>query len=202
MDGADEPLRSAGADEGSEVDTDQQLVDGCRAGDKRAWRRLLDRYGRLVYSIPRNLGLSDADAEDVAQATFAAFLSGVDGIHSTERLGAWLSTVARRQSIRIWERRERDRALLAATPPVETDHDGWTSRVEEIEWVDQALAAVSERCRRLLTVLYFTDPAPSYQEAAAQLGLPVGSIGPTRGRCLDALQEQLEKLSPGSVNGS
>lgn len=194
--GGSDPLPFWRAIEGETVETDQQLVEGCRVGDRRAWRRLLDRYGRLVYSIPRNLGLSEADAEDVAQATFAAFLSGIDGIHTGERLGAWLSTVARRQSIRVWERRERDRAILASSSASELDHDSWTIRVEEIEWVDQALAALSERCRRLLTTLYFTEPAPSYVEAAERLGLPVGSIGPTRGRCLDALETELKRLAP------
>lgn len=171
---------------------DRELIDGCRRGDRRAWRRTLDRYGRLVYSIPIQLGLSPEDADDVAQATFAEFLAGIDGIRADDRLGGWLATVARRQSIRIIERRDRDRRGLDALPHDAVDHDEWTSRVAEIEWVDQALATLPDRCRRLLGLLYFTDPAPTYEHVAAQLGLPVGSVGPTRARCLESLETALQ----------
>lgn len=170
---------------------DRPLIEGCRRGDRRAWRRVLDRYGRLVYSIPLQLGLSAEDADDVAQATFAEFLAGIDGITTDDRLGAWLGTVARRQSIRVIERRERDRRGLDALPHDAAADDEWTARVADVQWVDRALAELPERCRRLLTLLYFTDPAPSYDEVSVALGIPVGSIGPTRARCLTALEAAL-----------
>ena len=172
---------------------DRDLIEGCRRGDRRAWRRTLDRYGRLVYSIPLQLGLSTDDADDVAQATFAEFLAGIDSIVTDDRLGAWLGTVARRQSIRLIERRERDRHGLDALPHDLVDHDEWTARVAEIEWVDQALAQLPERCRHLLVLLYFTDPPSSYERIAAALDMPIGSVGPTRGRCLASLETELAR---------
>lgn len=175
---------------------DRALIDGCRRGDRRAWRRLLDRYGRLVYSIPLQLGLAPHDADDVAQATFAAFLDGIDTITTDDRLGPWLGTVARRQSIRVIERRDRDRRGLDALAYDPAADDAWTARVAEVEWVDRALAELPERCRRLLALLYFADTPPSYEEVAATLGMPIGSIGPTRARCLAALETELERSAP------
>jgi RNA polymerase sigma factor (sigma-70 family) len=177
---------------------DQRLLERCRTGDTRAWNRLVERYGRLVYSIPMNLGIGADDADDVAQSTFAELLASIDSIRDAERLGGWLATVAKRQSIRVIERRERDRRGLEHLPVDAVDHDAFTRRVEEIEWVDQAMAAVPERCRRLLTLLYFTEPAPSYQEVASMLGIPLGSIGPTRGRCMEALASELDRLRQGA----
>jgi RNA polymerase sigma factor (sigma-70 family) len=178
----------------SRVNDDRQLIDGCRAGDRRSWRRLLDRYERLVYAVPYNLGMSGEDADDVVQSTFAIFLERIDTLTTNDRLGAWLSTVARRQTFRLWERRQRDQAV--AERAVESVDDGaWAIRIEEVEWVDRALAGLNERCRALLTLLYFTDPPPAYDEVARDLGRPVGSIGPTRARCLATLERLLADLT-------
>lgn len=175
------------------VDNDRQLIDGCRGGDRRAWRRLLDRYERLVYAVPHNLGVSGEDADDIVQSTFTIFLERIDTLTTNDRLGAWLSTVARRQTFRLWERRQRDHAV--AERAVESvDDDAWATRIEEVEWVDRALAGLNERCRALLTQLYFTDPPPAYDEVARNLGRPVGSIGPTRARCLATLEKLLAEL--------
>jgi RNA polymerase sigma factor (sigma-70 family) len=175
------------------VDTDRQLIDGCRAGDRRAWRRLLERYERLVYAVPHNLGMSGEDADDVVQSTFAIFLERIDTLTTDDRLGAWLSTVARRQTFRLWERRDRDQAVMDRSNEV-VDDDAWSTRIAEIEWVDRALAGLNERCRTLLTLLYFTDPPPPYDDVARRLGRPVGSIGPTRARCLATLEKLLAEL--------
>ena len=93
---------------------DQSLLRACQNGDRKAWQTMLDRYERLVYSIPLNFGLSHSDADDVAQATFSALLRGMGSITDEDRLGAWLGTVARRQTWRLVERRRRE-------PPVSDD---------------------------------------------------------------------------------
>ena len=123
-------------------------------------------YERLVYSIPVNMGLRAEDADDVVQATFAEFLGNIDLIREPDRVGSWLATVSKRQSIRVIERRERDRRGVDSLPTDVVDDDEWTRRVEEIEWVEQAMAMPSDRCRRLLTALCFTDPAPAYEDIA------------------------------------
>jgi RNA polymerase sigma factor (sigma-70 family) len=173
---------------------DQSLLRACQNGDRKAWQTMLDRYERLVYSIPLNFGLSHSDADDVAQATFSALIRGLDSITDEDRLGAWLGTVARRQTWRLVERRRRE-------PPVSDDRldrvsteDSVTDLTANLEWVHQGMAKMDARCRDLLTVLYFSEDAPAYAAVADEFGIPVGSIGPTRARCLDKLRSFLEQL--------
>jgi RNA polymerase sigma factor (sigma-70 family) len=173
---------------------DQSLLQACRRGDARAWQQIVDRYERLVYSIPLNFGLRHADADDVAQTTFTALLKSLDAIEDEERLGAWLATVARRQTWRLVERQRRespdDHAHLDR---ITTDDDART-KVERLEWLHQGLSLVDDRCRELLTSLYFDDSEPAYAVVAARFGIPIGSIGPTRARCLQKLRTHLETL--------
>lgn len=173
---------------------DQSLLRACQKGDRKAWQTLLDRYERLVYSIPLNFGLSHSDAEDVAQATFSALIRGIGSIADEQRLGAWLGTVARRQTWRLVERRRRE-------PPTSDDRldrisseDTVAARAENLEWVHQALTKIDGRCRDLLIALYFGEETPSYAEVAAEFGIPVGGVGPTRARCLEKLRVCLEEL--------
>jgi RNA polymerase sigma factor (sigma-70 family) len=168
------------------------LLERCRRGDQRAWREVLDQFQRLVYSIPLNLGLSAEDAADVTQATFMALLQALDRIDDPERLGSWLATVARRQSIRIIERRVHDNERMNETVLVVNDDESHRI-VEELQWVHDAVKQLSGRCQELMIQLYFTDPQPSYDDVAQELGIPLGSIGPTRARCLGKLRDLLEQ---------
>jgi RNA polymerase sigma factor (sigma-70 family) len=173
---------------------DQSLLVGCRRGDPRAWRDLLDRYERLVYSIPLNFGLSHADADDVAQTTFAALVRSLDAIEDEERLGAWLATVSRRHTWRLVERRRRESPNDHQALDTTSTDDEATAKVERLEWVHQGLVRLDERCRELLTNLYFDEAAPSYVDVADRFNIPVGSIGPTRARCLQKLKSLLDSL--------
>ena len=76
-------------------------------------------------------------------------------------------------------------------------HDVDEQRIGDVEWVIQALDVVPERCRALLQALYFSEEEPSYADVAQRLGIPIGSIGPTRARCLSAMREALERLDRG-----
>ncbi len=186
---------------------DEALLARCRRGDERAWSVLVARYERLVHSIPLNLGLGPDDAADVTQACFSALLRAIDTIETPGRISAWLSTVAKRESIRIIERRTRERTLGDRTPregrgeglsvdgldasasgPT-ADDDQIHRLAADVEWVHQGLQRVSPRCREVLTMLYFSGV--TYEEAATRLGMPIGSLGPTRGRCLDRLRAVL-----------
>jgi RNA polymerase sigma factor (sigma-70 family) len=185
---------------------DEALLSRCRRGDERAWSTLIERYERLVYAIPLNLGLGPDDAADVTQATFATLLRSIDTIETPGRIGAWLSTVAKREAIRIIERRDRERALgeraAGDVHAAGTDDDGHDvaaglsaddDRIHQlaadVEWVHQGLQHLSSRCHEVLTTLYFSGI--TYEEAATRLGMPIGSLGPTRGRCLDRLRAAL-----------
>lgn len=167
----------------------------------------MDKYGRLVFSIPLNYGLSREDAADISQITFTIFMQGMDSMRDDSRLGAWLATVARRHTWRLMKKNRREKARgsedladsdLAESAAMlfgggEASGDA-PERWETIEWLDQGLSKIGDRCRNLIIVLYFDEGIPSYTDAAQKLGMPIGSIGPTRARCLKRLRAALEEL--------
>ena len=179
-------------------DTDQGLIEACRRGETGAWEALLEKYERLVFSIPLNYDLSRDDAADVAQITFTILIQSLDSLDDDSRLGAWLSTVARRHTWRLLQRNRREStgkhgdlkesATLVGEGGTET-----LERWEMIEWLDHGLNLLDERCRQLLLALYFDPEGPSYAEVAGRFGMPLGSVGPTRARCLQRLKRVLEE---------
>lgn len=188
--------------------SDADLVRACRDGDAAAWRALIERYERLVYAIPLRMGLDRDDAADVFQLTCAALLNSLDAIHDPARLGGWLATVARRHSWATIRRRAgsvplaelddgAEAALAAGAAALGAPGAAVLApdRIQSWElalWLDQGLVKLSAKCRDLLTALYLDVTEPSYVEVAARLGIPVGSIGPTRARCLERLRQVLE----------
>lgn len=183
--------------------TDEALVLACRRGDPHSWERLIARYQRLIYSIPRRAGLDEDQAADVFQQVFMTLLQHLDRIEEPARIGAWLATTARRETWRV-SKRER----LRATRPRAQDDDTEDSaeqlpddaplpdetllRLEAQQRVRTAVGALDNRCRTLITLLFYrSDPLP-YTTIAATLGTTEGSIGPTRARCLQKLRRLLE----------
>lgn len=174
---------------------DQALLVACRAGDQQAWARLLDKYERLVYSIPLNYGLAPEDAADIAQLAFTYLLQSLATLPEDSNVGGWLATVARRHTWRLLNRRKRQ------APVTELDHESTSElipdrknaieRWEIIEWLNAGLNQIGDRCRELLVALYFETAEPSYAEIAQRLGMAEGSVGPTRARCLQRLKEML-----------
>jgi DNA-directed RNA polymerase specialized sigma24 family protein len=133
-------------------------------------------------------GLSQDDAADVTQSTFAALVDQIASLEVPNGLGGWLSTVARRQSWRL--RRSRDiEVALAAGHDAEAEPD---PELDDTRWLEAQLMLLPAPCGALLTALFFDNSEPSYAELAVRLGRPVGSIGPTRARCLERLRRVLE----------
>lgn len=180
-------------------ETDEELLQACRQGDARGWHEVLDRYERLLYSIPLNCGLTAEDAADVVQLTLTIFLQKLDELDDNSNLSAWLATVARRHSWRRLAQRRREQLGYQADVAEELERvadrqDRLTLvRWELLEWLDQGLRELDPHCRELLVALYFAPGSPSYAEVAAQLGMAVGSIGPTRARCLEKLRIGLQE---------
>lgn len=180
---------------------DEVLIRACREGDAEAWKSLLRKYERLVFSIPLNYGLSREDAADISQLTFTILLESIEKLPENSRLGGWLATVARRHTWRLMKRNRQevtDRyADLAESATLLSGSDTEFAEPWELtEWLDQGLSRITERCQTLLFLLYFRPEQPSYAEIAAQLGMPVGSIGPTRARCLQLLKQTLTGNAP------
>lgn len=180
--------------------TDDELIAGCRAGDAAAWEQVLALYERLVYSIPLSYGLTREEAADIAQLTFTALLQALDTLAAESQLAPWLATVARRNSWRVLQQQRRRSpddldALDAAAALIDRDSATPLERWELVEWLNSGLGRMGERCRALLIALYFEGGEPAYSEIAARLGIPVGSVGPTRARCLEQLRRLLTELS-------
>ncbi|GAB4128729.1 MAG: sigma-70 family RNA polymerase sigma factor [Roseiflexaceae bacterium] len=180
------------------ADQDDQLILACRRGDADAWEQLLDRYERLVLAIPRSYGLSADDAADIAQLTFTSLIQHLDRLQADTRLAAWLVTVARRTTWRTIERRRSESAfepyeLDSRLPWLVGQPDQQIERWELTEWLHGGLAHLGERCRDLILALYFAPDEPSYAEISERLGVPLGSIGPNRARCLAQLRQALER---------
>lgn len=179
---------------------DSRLVEACLAGEPRAWESLVRRHERLVYAVARSYRLSDADLGDVFQEVFAALVSGLPRLQDSRALVRWLSSTTQRIARATALRRRREHALavnpdeiprLAANePPVGADLE----RLEEQAMIRLALAALAPRCQRLLEALYFEEPSPAYAEISRRLGVPMGSIGPTRARCIERLRAAMGAL--------
>jgi RNA polymerase sigma factor (sigma-70 family) len=174
---------------------DDELVQAARQGDQTAWDDLVARHGSRVWAVARAHRLSSADAEDVFQVTFMRLVTHIDTIRDPSRVGAWLATTARHECLRILRRSGRavpagDDDVLDAPDPLLPPVESGLLADERQSALYAALARLSERCQRLLRVL-MADPEPSYEEVGLALDMPIGSIGPTRGRCLKHLRREL-----------
>jgi RNA polymerase sigma factor (sigma-70 family) len=170
------------------------LVQAAAAGDRQAWDHVVDRFSGLLWSVAAGYRLSHADAADVLQTTWLKLLENLGNLRDPERVGAWLATTARRECQRALRRVDRvmpvgdERELEpegAGPPPPET----LVLESERDRALWDAFAQLSERCQRLLRIVVVISPP--YEEAAAALEMPVGSIGPTRARCLARLRRNL-----------
>jgi RNA polymerase sigma factor (sigma-70 family) len=180
---------------GAEVPT-AQLVHAAAAGDRAAWDGLVGRYSGLVWAVARGHRLQGDDAADVFQTTWLRLVEQLPRIREPERVGAWLATTARRECLRVLRRSGRETVghpgMLEAVPDDAPGFDEGLVRAEQHEALWHHLQTSSDRCRRLLRVLV-ADPPLSYLEVAEVLEMPIGSIGPTRRRCLEQLRRRLEE---------
>jgi RNA polymerase sigma factor (sigma-70 family) len=174
-----------------------QLVRRAADGDRRAWERLVDQFSRLIWAMTRDFRLPESDAADVVQATWLRLLEHIDRIEYPERIGSWLATTARHECLRHVAAGKRvvliqnDDGQLADALSHQPAVDERLLADERAREVREAMTRLPSRWQQLLELL-MADPPASYAEISDQLGLPVGSIGPTRGRCLDRLRVLLQ----------
>ena len=173
--------------------TDAELIDACRRGDDAAWATLVERHAGLVRSIPRRYRFSDADADDVVQATFLALHRSIGRIDDGQALPKWLMTTAHRESWLIGRDRNVSLDLTGDFHDIHHPHEDVVSLGEERALIRRAMENLGGRCRELLERLYAPD-RPPYDVLAQDLDMPIGSIGPTRARCLDKLRGLAEAL--------
>jgi len=170
--------------------TDASLVRACLAGDSAAWEALIHRYRRLIFSIPVAYRLPADDAEEIFQRVVVKLFEHLGRLKNAKALPAWIVVTTRREC-QSWFRGQR-------RTETETELDGLATEPEDVDrridgvrsqhTLALALEKLDRTCKDLLSTLYLEDPTPSYAEISGRLGRPVGSLGPTRKRCLKKLR--------------
>jgi RNA polymerase sigma factor (sigma-70 family) len=179
-----------------------ELIAAARAGDSLAYEEVIHRYEHFVWSIVRSFRLSNADAHDAVQATWLRLVENLGRLRDPEHLGSWLATTASRECLRIirrgaretWDVEERlaQRADEVSPAPEESAVDGIMA---EVLW--EHVAVLPPRGQALLRAMTRSD-APAYAELSQTMNMPIGSIGPTRGRYLRRLRQHLESAGLGA----
>ena len=175
--------------------TDDELVTMIRGGGAKreaAWSDMLRRHTPKMYGVARSFDIDQATAEDLVQTAWLRFLERSDQLRDTSSVGPWLCMIVRNEARRLVTRRR--------TIPIA---DGWETRpadtpppvagmiaAEQAVALRSAFARLGDDCRQLLTLM-LADPALSYDEIAAALDRPRGSLGPSRQRCLEHLRRLL-----------
>jgi len=183
---------------------DVVLVSRCRRGEGAAWETLVHRYQRLVYAIVRRAGLDEHTAADVFQTVFARLVAYLPRIVDPQRLQAWIVTTAKREALLVLKRGQRTVSMTRADDAGDGEPD-WEiaddsplpeealAELQQQDRVRQALDRLETRCRELLLMLFAdADEKLAYEEVAQRLGISVGSIGPTRSRCLGKLRRLVD----------
>jgi RNA polymerase sigma factor (sigma-70 family) len=180
--------------------SDGDLLRECRRGDESAWNELVERYQRLIATIPRRAGLSEEQTSDVFQEVFLTLFEKLDEIEQPDKLRSWLVTTAK---FKTWgiirgqkgfyspeteEEMELEMANLADNSPLA---DEVLIEIEQQHQIRTALLQMEERCQKILSMIYLRDSAASYAEVAVAIGVGETSISPMRKRCLDKLAKIL-----------
>jgi RNA polymerase sigma factor (sigma-70 family) len=169
-----------------------ELLDAARGGSDDALSRIVTEHSPLLWHVARAAGLSSGDAEDVMQTVWLRLLAHLDDIRTSTALTGWRVRASGRKQV------------PAGSEALDTLPDQGTGPQEQVLIDDQrrtmwvAIAQLSERCQELLRVVAFV-PRPDYSAVAAELGMPIGSVGPTRGRCLAKLRVLLGLDPEGSL---
>jgi len=169
------------------------LVIRARDGDQQAWDALVERHATLIWSICRRYHLAGADAEDVAQAVWLRLVDQLHRLREPAAIAGWLATTTRRECSRALRAARRPQVAWPELDAETIPDDQAPTAEQELLAAErhaalrEALAQLTPREQQLLVILAADPPVP-YAEISARLCIPVGSIGPTRGRCLDKLR--------------
>lgn len=183
---------------------DRELIAACLSGEHAAWETLISRYQRLIFSIPLKSRLSADDAADIFQSVCLKLFEKLATLREHDKISSWLITTTTRECWRVSARgrREPPQTLnarddnesdsLAEIPAVQPLADEQHEMLELQQTLRTAIDTLSERCRELLTMLFYEPEEASYAEIARRMAMPVPSVGPTRARCLEKLKRVLQ----------
>ena len=182
---------------------DRALVEACLSGDAESWELLIRRYQRLIYSVPMRAGFSPVDAADIFQSVCLKLFEKLPTLRKYDKLASWLMTTTTRECWRVVEKRRRENQPSIYDDEYENDiikmlksseplADQQRIAFERQQTVREAIEALSERCRALIRMLFYSKEEPSYSDISRSMNLPLNSIGPTRARCLAKLKRILK----------
>jgi RNA polymerase sigma factor (sigma-70 family) len=175
---------------------DDVLIEECLLGNEAAWSELIDKYKNLIFSIPVKFGLSADDATDIFQAVCFSLINDLQQLRNPQALAAWLIRLTVHKCIRfkrenhVYVGTEIDEGHLIETGSLP---DQLLQELEREQILRETVAEMSPECKRLIDLLFFSNPPLRYDQAAQKMGLAKGSIGATRMRCLDKLRNLLVK---------
>jgi RNA polymerase sigma factor (sigma-70 family) len=176
---------------------DRRLVSECLKGNDEAWSALIDKYKRLIYSIPVKYGFSPDEATDIFQAVCLELLSELSKLRKPEALPKWIIQITAHKCFHGKREKQRTDVTDPNDPAFEQSTPAQAERIlreaEEELKLRQVLAALPDRCQELIRMLFFEEPARPYAEVARALGIATGSIGFIRQRCLDRARREFEK---------
>ena len=180
--------------------SDERLVALCLKGDQQAWADLVDKYKNLIYSIPIKLGMYD-EAADIFQSVCLDLLSDLPKLREPKALPKWLMQVCyhkclehRTKGRRQVQLEDEDAENLPADQSTSALPEEMLAQLQREQMIRDVVCGLSPRCERMVRMLFFETPPRPYQDIAKELGIATGSIGFIRGRCLDRLRKQLEKM--------
>lgn len=177
----------------SKYKTDPRLVQACLKGDHSAWNELVERYQRLVFSIPRQYGLSGPDAEDVMQNVFEIVFRRLETLRDHTILSSWIIRITHRATVHHMRKGHNDQELLDEVCGIDKVGTKQLEHLETQHLVRQALKRLDTQSRKLMEA-FLSDSPPSYAELAKKLACPIGSIGPTRARAFKKLESILREM--------
>jgi RNA polymerase sigma factor (sigma-70 family) len=171
-----------------------RLVSAAQQGNEDALGEIVTEFSPMLWHIARAAGLSTGDAEDVLQTVWMRLLAHLDGIRTSAALAGWLVTTTKREAWRVHgagrKQLPTDTELFTALADPGPGSEAQVILEDQRRALWLAIGRLSQRCQELLRIIAFV-PRPDYAAVAAELGMPVGSIGPTRGRCLAKLRALL-----------
>ena len=197
-----EPISGSGK-EPPPLLSDPVLIAACLEGDYDSWDALIERYQGFIYTLTLRMGVLGSDADDVFQNVCISLFQNLRELKDANRLSSWLAAITRQEVWRLARRRSAlsltdlgddngERSLYRMGAEASPSPEEAVLKLERAHLILQGLQYLSSPCKELLSLLYDEDPPFGYKEAAAQLKIPLGSIGPKRARCLEQLKKILE----------
>jgi RNA polymerase sigma factor (sigma-70 family) len=192
-------LQGAGFPENTEqiAHSDAHLVAECLNGSEEAWEALIQKYKRLIYSIPIKYGAGPADAADILQSVCMELVRELPKLRKADSVKSWLMVVTARKCYQ-WHREKRAEVTLDNVeqehPEAVTVQASLLDEAEKEQCLRDGIAQLPPRCRELVRLLFYQQPPLPYTEVAQRLGLATGSIGFTRARCLERLHKILTQM--------